>query len=94
MTRYSRALVKQKARQLQQDYCVASLTQGVKPRSVVNVTSHWLKNWEAEYGLTMRKANRKYKVPKSVMEDRCGITWLNISRVRKFIMITQGYDPE
>ena len=94
MTRYSRALVKQKAMQLQQDYCVASLTQGLKPRSVVNITSHWLKNWEADYGLSMRKANRKYKVPKYVMEERCEITWLNISRVRAFIMISQGYDPE
>ena len=42
----------------------------------------------------MRKANRKYKVPKRVMGERCQITWLNLARVRFLCILANGYDPE
>jgi hypothetical protein len=93
LARYSAALLRKKAGQLQQDYCEASLIAGVPPRHVVQVTSHWLKRWEAEYGLSMRKANRKYKVPRRVMEERCEITWLNMVKIRYYILLVFGYDP-
>ena len=93
MGRYSRGLVKQKANQLQQDYCTACMIRGTVPR-VVNITCHWLKNWEGEFGLSMRKANRKYKVPKSVMAQRLEVAWMNVARIRAFCIGIHGYDPD
>ncbi len=56
--------------------------------------SDWFTGWEYEYGLSMRKPNRKYKVPKAVLEQRLEIGWLNLARVRTLCIDIHGYDPE
>ena len=51
--------------------------------------------WVAtKYGLSMRKPNRKYKVPKAVMAERLEIGWLNVARIRALCLAEFGYDPE
>ena len=62
--------------------------------TAVQLTARWFSNWEADYGLNMRKANRKYKVPKAVMAERLQIGWLNVARVRALCLACHGYDPE
>ena len=42
----------------------------------------------------MRKANRKYKVPKAVMAERLDIGWCNGARVRALCFAVHGYEPE
>ena len=42
----------------------------------------------------MRAPNRKYKVPKSVFEERLVIWWMNLVRVRTLCEECHGYDPE
>ena len=59
-----------------------------------SITSHWLKGWEADFGLSMRNVKRKFKVPKKVMAERCQATWLNLARARILCMLAHGYDPE
>ena len=93
MARFSRALVRQKAKQLLQDYCRESLMWGVKLQTV-ELSARWFHNWESEYGLSMRKPNRKYKVPKAVMAERLEVGWCNVARVRALCLATHGYDPE
>ena len=93
LARFTRRLVRQKARQLLQDYCYQCLMQAQKLVSV-KLTARWFRNWEAEYGLSMRKANRKYKVPKAVMAERLEIGWCNCARVRALCLAIHGYDPE
>ena len=93
MARFSRALVRQKAKQLLQDYCRESLMWGVKLQTV-ELSARWFHNWESEYGLSMRKPNRKYKVPKAVMAERLEVGWCNVARVRALCLATLGYDPE
>ena len=44
--------------------------------------------------MSMRKPNRKYKVPKAVMAERLEIGWLNVARVRALCLAVHGYDPE
>ncbi len=73
--------------------CYESLLRGLKPQSV-KLTSKWWTGWQRDYGLSMRKANRKYKVPKAVMGERLEIGWLNCARVRALCLATNGYDPE
>ena len=93
LARFTRQLVRQKARQLPQDYCFQSLIQG--NRAVcVQLRGRWFTEWELEYGLSMRKANRKYTVPKAVMEERLEIGWCNGARVRALCFAIFGYEPE
>ncbi len=93
IARFTRHLVRQKARQLLQDYCYQSLLQG-KHAVGVHLTARWFTEWEQDHGLSMRKANRKYKVPKAVMEERLEIGWCNGARVRALCFAVHGYDPE
>ena len=57
-------------------------------------TARWFSGWQREYGLSMRKPNRKYKVPKAVMAERLEIGWLNVARIRALCLAEFGYDPE
>ena len=93
MARFSRALMRQKAKQLLQDFCRESLMWGIKLQTV-QLSPRWFHNWESEYGLSMRKPNRKYKVPKAVMAERLEVGWCNVARVRALCLATLGYDPE
>ena len=41
----------------------------------------------------MKKANRKYQVPRSVQKERMELFWCSLFRVRLFISKEFGYDP-
>lgn len=92
LARFTRQLVWQKAQQLLNDYCASCLINAIRP-SVPKLRSDWFRSWEAEYGLSMRSPNRKYKVPKWVMGERLEIAWMNIARVRALCVACHGYDP-
>ena len=65
-----------------------------RPAIGVKLDTRWLRVWEEDYGLRMRKANRKYKVPKAVMAERLEIAWCNAARVRALCFAVHGYEPE
>ena len=44
--------------------------------------------------MSMRRANRKYAVPRAVQKERLEIGWVNLFRLRLFILLAFGYDPE
>ena len=75
-----------------QDYCHACLLNNER---VVSFKSdrHWFRRWEDEYGLSMRKANRKYQVPRPSIKERLEIVWVSLFRIRSFISLKFGYDP-
>ena len=85
-------VVVSKAQQLCEDYIVESLRQGVDPRAPV-VDGQWVRRWRVERGVSFRKPNRKWKVPKEVLLERCQIFWSNVFRVRAFIVAKFGYEP-
>ena len=93
LARFTRALLRQKLKQLMIDYCSQCLLRGQKP-TTFQPTARWFAGWQREYGLSMRKPNRKYKVPKRVMAERLEIGWLNVARVRALCLAVHGYDPE
>ena len=92
LARFPRSIVKQKVMGLLEDHAFAVLMNGSR---VVNFhpTPRWLKQWEHDYGLSMRKANRKYEVPRGVLQERLHIGWANIFRVRKLMVDLLGYEP-
>ena len=93
IARFTRSMLVTKAKELLSNYCVAALRHG-KQANVPKITSHWLKVWSSDYGLSFRKPNRKYKVPKAVLEQRLEKGWLNVFRVRAAVAaLWGGHDP-
>ena len=74
-----------------QDYVAASLAAGVKPNPP-KITSHWLKEWQLEYRVSFRRPNRKFKVPKLVLETQLRIFFCNVIRVRIMAMLIFGFE--
>ena len=57
-------------------------------------SSSWFAHWQKEYGLSMKKPNRKYKVPKWVLEERLKLWWTSVFRIRALCVAIHGYDPD
>ena len=91
-TRISPKFVMLKASTLVDDYVKECLKKGVAP-DPPRITNHWLSSWKRRYRLSLRRPNRKYKVPLAVLEERLQAFWLNLARVRKFVQMMKGYDP-
>ena len=91
--RFPVAVLKDKAKQLLQEYLRISFMSGQR-RVGMAIDWKWLKRWEVEYGLSMRAPNRKFKVSKAILEERLIIWWLNLARVRALCLAVFGYDPE
>lgn len=92
LARFTGQLVRQKAQQFLNDDCATCLLNGVRVSAPKK--SNWFSSWEAEYGLSMRNANRKYMVPKWVMGERLEIAWKNIARIRALCHACHDYDPQ
>ena len=60
----------------------------------VQVDAGWLRGWLAEYRLTSRRPNRKFKVSRVVLLERLKIFWIVTAKLRMLIILTFGYDPK
>ncbi len=76
--RYTQSLFVAKARQLVPHYCVEAMKRGIKP-AVPKLRTRWRIKWRRSYGLSLKKPNRTYKVPK----------WLLRAAAEELL----GYDP-
>ena len=92
MCRFPKQVLLVKAKMLQQDYYTACLKQKVEPEHV-QVDGWWLNQLLAEYRLSSRKPNRKFKVPRWVLAERLRLFWIISAKLRKLVMLTFGYDP-
>ena len=93
MGRFPRRLLVAKCEQLLAQHCHQALVEGSKVQ-VIAPTCKWFRQWQAEYGLSMRRPNRKYKVPKYVLEERLKLWWITLFRIRALCLAIHGYDPE
>jgi hypothetical protein len=93
LARFPRSLLRLKLQQFVQEYTHACLLNGSRVISF-NCDSWWFNRWEEDYGLCMRKANRKYAVPRAVQKERMEIMWVVCFRLRLFMLLALGYDPE
>lgn len=92
LARFSQSLLVTKAKQLVADYCVETMKRGGKPM-VPQLRPRWWVKWRRSYGLSMKKPNRKYKVPKWLLQSRFETMILNVARVRAAAEELLGYDP-
>ena len=58
------------------------------------IDGQWLRKWRKEYKVSLRKPQRRFKVPKFVFIERCRITWSNVYRARLLVFHLYGYWPE
>ena len=92
LARFSQSLLLTKAKQLVAEYCVESMKRGIKPK-VPQLRPRWWTKWRRSHGLSMRKPNRKYKIPKWLLQSRFETMVLNVARVRAAAEELLGYDP-
>ena len=93
MCRFPKKVLLVQALKLQQDYYCSCLNNQVEPEHV-KVDARWLNGFLAEYRLTSRRPNRKFKVPRAVLAQRLKIWWTVTAKLRKLIMLTFGYEPK
>ena len=93
LARFTRGILRQKLVQLMLDDCSQCLVRGQKA-TTFKPTARWFSLWQREYGLSMQKPNRKYKVHIAIMAERLEIGWINVARVRDLCLAVHGYDPE
>ena len=92
ITRFPRSLLKAKVHQLVEAYCCDSLVNGLKPQAI-NPTTTWFRRWEAEYGVSLRAPNRKYKCPKWIQLERMQLWWITLFRIRALCQEIFGLRP-
>ena len=92
LARFPASVLYLKIKQLLEEYAHASLLNG-KPVETFVPDCWWLKRWLEEYGLSLKKANRKYQVPRAVVKERLEIFNVNLFRLRLFCLRHLGYEP-
>ena len=75
LCRFPRSVLVLKAQQLFQDYAYSCLLNGQRVVSA-KPDSWWCKRWEEDHGLSLRMANRKYSVPRTIIKERMEIFWI------------------
>ena len=60
----------------------------------VEIDGGWVNRLLAEYRLSSRVPNRKFKVPRDVLADRLRRFWIALFRIRKLILLKFGYLPK
>ena len=81
MVRFPKKTLMVKAQMLQRDYYANCLRNGTRPE-IVDITGRWLNRLLAEYRVTQRMPNRKYKVRRAVLAERMLLMWISAARVR------------
>ena len=92
MVRFPKNVLLVKAKMMQEE-CVASCLRNGSTPEAVEVSSRWLNDMLREYRISDLKPNRKFKVPRWVLLERMEIWWLSVHRIRKFVELQFGYDP-
>jgi len=90
--RVTPAYVLRRAKLLNEAYITAHLKQGLQADAPV-MNHQWLQRWRFEYNISLRKPNRKWKIPRAILEDRLETMWLNVVRVRAMCKLIHGNDP-
>ena len=84
--------VLEKAKMLMEDWVLAHVQAG--SRAEASAIDHkWISRWKLSYGVSFRKPNRKWSVPRPVLMDRLCIMWGNVFRVRRLMSHALGYEP-
>ena len=88
--RLPRRIFKTKANQLYEE----GVTQNPVPENErLKFSNQWVKEWQQEYGISLRKPNKKYSIKKEDLVERLQDYLRNIWRVKRFFIEKYGIDP-
>ncbi len=79
--RISPKMVLTQAKTLSENNALACLQRGERTNRPI-IDRQWLRLWKHEFHVNFRKPNRKCSVPRTVLEERLRITWMNVIRAR------------
>ena len=91
--RLPHAIVEQKALSLRLLCIREGLEQGAPYRVPKIAGTNWLWRWRKLYNISLRKPNKRWKVPRKVLLTRLRIMWLNIIRIRTLCILIFNHDP-
>ena len=91
-TRVPPHVVLEHAKGLLEKYVLTCVTEEQKADAPV-LSHSWLRDWCLQYGVCLRKPNRRCQVPRPVLQERLRVMWCNIIRVRRLAVLLLGYDP-
>ena len=70
------------------------LTQNPVPENErLKFSNQWIKEWQQEYGISVRKPNKKYSIKKEDVVERLQDYLRNVWRVRRFFIEKYVIDP-
>ena len=88
--RLPRRLFKLKAQQLYGDWLVQNPT---TEDQRLKLTNKWIKQWENEYGLSLKKPNKRFSIKKEDLLIRLQDYLQNIWTVRRYFIQKYGINP-
>ena len=88
--RLPKHLFKLKVKELFAECLIHNPTQ---PEFQLRFRSQWIKEWEDEYGVSLRKLNKRFSIKKEDLVRRIEDYLQNVWTVRKFFIKKYGIDP-
>ena len=82
--------VLQQARCLRGEIQTEAHKMGLPPPRSPKLHYRWLQLWKDQYGVSLRKPNRKFKVSHRKMKSRTKYAWLNVWRARCIYRLCYG----
>ena len=87
-------VVRTKALQLRMQ-CVTSAVASLQRANAPKIVdTNWLYRWRKRYKISLRRPNKRWKVPRRVLLSRLRVMWANLCRIRIFGYLAHGYDLE
>ena len=88
--RLPRRMFKLKANQMYEEWLLENPT----PESEkLKFGDQWIKMWESEYGISLRKPNKRYSIKKEDLVERLQDYFKNVWIIRRYFLETYGVDP-
>ncbi len=56
------------------------------------IDNKWVRRWRLQFGVSLRKPNRRYKVSRAKLLSRLKAMWLNLTRVRQLALLCFSHD--
>ena len=73
---------------------IATAAKLMRAVQVPKITVKWLRQFRQEKHISLRLPNKRWKTPKHVFMERNQITWLNNIKLRYWIELATGEEPE
>ncbi len=82
-----------KAEELRLDFIKEALAKSIKPDVPKFLRTGWMCKFMKAYHISLRRPNKRWKVPRKTLLVRLRTMWCNSLRIRVLCWLAHGYDP-